>query len=69
MEWLPGEREPSEGDFLPDVPAERGIKVAFYIQELVQHFICNRAKPICFETVINKREILSPSLLLQGQTY
>lgn len=31
MEWLPGERDPSEGDFLPDVPAERAIKMTFYI--------------------------------------
>lgn len=28
VEWLPEEREPSEEDFLPDVPAERGIKMA-----------------------------------------
>lgn len=54
QEWLPGEREPSGGDFLPDVPAERGIKMAFYIQELGQHFIYNGAKPRCLEIVCDK---------------
>lgn len=32
VEWLPEEREPSEEDFLPDGPTERGIKTACCIQ-------------------------------------
>lgn len=52
--WLPGEREPSEGDFLPDAPAERRTEVAFYIQKLVQHFIGDGAKLMCFEIVCDR---------------
>jgi len=70
VEWLPGQRAPSEGDFLPDVPAERGIKMAFYIQELVQHFICNGALKLF---AINKRGTVTlpapPGADMLGKTF
>lgn len=74
LEWLSGEREPSEGGFFPDVPAERGIKMAFYIQELVQHFICNGANPMCLKLfVINKRDAVTlpapPGTEILGKTF
>lgn len=53
--WLPEEREPSEEDFLPDDPAERGTNTAREIQQLVQRCACYGANPMLFKRVFGKR--------------
>lgn len=52
--WVPEEREPSEEDFLPDDPAERGTNTACEIQQLVQRRTCYGGNLMLFEGFFGK---------------